>query len=240
MPDITPRNSRFRVSEAPERYWLGGDPDVSGLGDALSLLFPEGERFFIHAVRHYRNQVKDPILRKQIDAFSEQEAHHSREHIDYNQGLRVLGYDVDTMEGRLKQKLDEARKQPRRQLVVTCGLEHFTTIFAELLLREPELLDKAPKAYRELWLWHALEELEHTSVPYDVMLEVLRPLSPYKRYVYRTTIMFKVTRGMVSLLYTNYLTIVRANGGDTGLIARLRWTRKLIFSPGYLRKSLLP
>ena len=143
-------------------------------------------------------------------------------------------------EGSNKNAVAQGWWRSRSQLVVTCGLEHFTTIFAELLLREPELLDKAPKAYRELWLWHALEELEHTSVPYDVMLEVLRPLSPYKRYVYRTTIMFKVTRGMVSLLYTNYLTIVRANGGDTGLIARLRWTRKLIFSPGYLRKSLLP
>ena len=36
----------FRLDEVP-RFWFGGDPFRTRIFDALSLTFPEGERYFI-------------------------------------------------------------------------------------------------------------------------------------------------------------------------------------------------
>ncbi len=36
----------FKLDEIP-RYWFGGDPFLTRMFDALSLTFPDGERYFI-------------------------------------------------------------------------------------------------------------------------------------------------------------------------------------------------
>ncbi|MGV2481099.1 UNVERIFIED_CONTAM: metal-dependent hydrolase, partial [Salmonella enterica subsp. enterica serovar Weltevreden] len=48
------------------RYWLGGDAFKTRFFDAMSVLFPEGEKFFIACVRDYRDQIQDPELRAQV------------------------------------------------------------------------------------------------------------------------------------------------------------------------------
>jgi uncharacterized protein len=55
---------------------------------------------------------------------------------------------------------------------VTIALEHLTAIMAEGLLSDPRLSADMEESYRDLWLWHALEETEHKSVAYDVWLYV--------------------------------------------------------------------
>src|SRR3546814_7728897 len=55
--------------------------------NALSLFFPDGERFFIHAVRHYRAQIVEPQLQQAVTAFIGQEAMHGREHTECNEML---------------------------------------------------------------------------------------------------------------------------------------------------------
>ena len=59
--------------------------------NALSLLFPAGERFFMDSVRNYRDRIHDPVLRKQVLGFIGQEAMHTREHVDYNDLLQTAG-----------------------------------------------------------------------------------------------------------------------------------------------------
>ena len=39
------------------KYWLDNDPFKTRFFDAMSLLFPEGEKFFIACVRDYRDQL---------------------------------------------------------------------------------------------------------------------------------------------------------------------------------------
>jgi predicted metal-dependent hydrolase len=40
----------FHLDQAP-RFWFGGDPFRTRMFDALSLTFPDGERYFIEYVR---------------------------------------------------------------------------------------------------------------------------------------------------------------------------------------------
>lgn len=60
---ITPRNRTFDF-RVPQ-YWLSGEARaVTIFFDNLSILFPEGERFFMHAVRAHLDRVTDPKLRE--------------------------------------------------------------------------------------------------------------------------------------------------------------------------------
>ncbi len=54
---ITPRNIRFMKAPAAAATWLGGNLVATAVFNALSLTFPDGERMFMDAVRHFNAQI---------------------------------------------------------------------------------------------------------------------------------------------------------------------------------------
>ncbi|MCA3859791.1 MAG: metal-dependent hydrolase, partial [Burkholderia sp.] len=85
-PNMMPvrRDIRFALPPERARDWHVQGVPVTHFMNALSLLFPAGERFFMDSVRNYRDQIEDPELKKQVIGFIGQEAMHTREHIEYN------------------------------------------------------------------------------------------------------------------------------------------------------------
>mgnify|MGYP003452248881 FL=1 len=79
---IRPRHLDFNLPKPLPRHWHGGDAFKTHLFDSMSVLFPDGERFFIDSVRQFRDQISDPLLKEQIRGFIGQEGHHSREHLE--------------------------------------------------------------------------------------------------------------------------------------------------------------
>ena len=61
--------------------------------NALSATFPQGETFFIEAVRRFRDRA-DPKLKEQIATFIQREATHTREHVAFNRLIKGSGYDT--------------------------------------------------------------------------------------------------------------------------------------------------
>lgn len=157
--------------------WHEQGSHVSHFFNALSLLFPAGELFFMDSVRHYREQIHDPELKRQIQGFIGQEAMHSREHVRYNDLLQDAGLPAHLLDRRLRMILDFQKKHfpAAFNLAITVALEHYTAILADLLLRDPSRFGDSVEGYRQMWLWHALEETEHKSVSYDVFNSVLKP-----------------------------------------------------------------
>jgi len=49
-----------QLSPADVGTWHKQGRHVSHFFNALSVFFPEGERFFIHSLRNYRDQITDP------------------------------------------------------------------------------------------------------------------------------------------------------------------------------------
>src|SRR5215212_4723864 len=96
--EITPRDLRFHIDENGERDWFGGDPIKSAYSDGFAVMLPEGERFFIRALKARLGSIEDPDIRAGIQGLCIQEAYHAREHDAYNQALRTLGYDVEAAE----------------------------------------------------------------------------------------------------------------------------------------------
>ena len=55
-------------------------------------------------------------------------------------------------------------------LSLTAGFEHFTAMFAELALKG-NLLENGDPDLIAVFKWHCLEELNHKSVAYDVLVQ---------------------------------------------------------------------
>lgn len=153
------------------RDWYGGDPFTTTHLDALSLLFPEGERFFVDSVKQLRHLIEDPELREQVAGFIGQEAMHGKEHRAFNEMLVGHGYAAaPKVDAWLRGFLKLVRRvlPKKSQLAATCALEHFTAIMAERLLRDEQMREPMDPSVRGLWTWHALEESEHKAVAFDV------------------------------------------------------------------------
>jgi uncharacterized protein len=156
------------------RYWFGGDAFKSRYFDAMSTLFPEGERFFISCVRDFRDQVTDPQLTQDIKNFIRQEGQHGIVHTQYNERLKSQGIDVDRIENLLKTLFFKiARKvSPKAQtLAETAATEHLTAIMSEFIFTNVEVMQQADPRVRAMYAWHAIEEVEHKGVAYDVMID---------------------------------------------------------------------
>jgi predicted metal-dependent hydrolase len=86
---IVPREKLdFDLEGDIPKYWFGGDAFKTRFFDAMSTIFPEGERYFISCVRDYRDQVSDPKLLAEIKDFMRQEGQHGIVHMTYNQRLK--------------------------------------------------------------------------------------------------------------------------------------------------------
>ncbi|UCH29738.1 MAG: metal-dependent hydrolase, partial [Myxococcales bacterium] len=57
------------------------------------------------------------------------------------------------------------------RLAATVVMEHITAVMAHHALTRPEEFDPLPDSVRELLFWHAIEEIEHKSVAFDVYEE---------------------------------------------------------------------
>jgi hypothetical protein len=159
------------MEHLPHHFAADGDLISCHVISALSSVFPDGEDYFVRSVRHYRERVTDPALKRQVAGFIGQEAIHGREHRVFNDRLAELGYPTKTFEHvtRVGLHFRERTLPPISNLAATAALEHFTATLAELVLRNEEIRAlMGATAVRDLFVWHALEESEHKAVAFDV------------------------------------------------------------------------
>ncbi|MFZ5630116.1 MAG: metal-dependent hydrolase [Spirochaetota bacterium] len=147
---------------------------------AMSLVFPEGERFFIRSVKQFASQIDDSALSQDIKDFIGQEAQHGKVHETFNKA--VLGHDYDiepflrwyrtTMFDFVEQKATEILG-PKLALSITAAAEHFTATWAAHGLSSGYLEEHITNQNMlDFMQWHAVEEIEHKHVAFDVLQQV--------------------------------------------------------------------
>jgi uncharacterized protein len=170
---IVPREKlQFNLDQDIPKYWMGGDPFKSRFWDALSLIFPPGEKYFMNCVRDFRDEISDPQLLQDIKDFNRQEAQHSMVHRQDNERLRRQGVDVDRLTAYVDNLLNKRYRSQYSKgynIAVTSALEHFTSIIAHTLFDKRDVMKEADHRVRAMYAWHAIEEVEHKGVAYDVM-----------------------------------------------------------------------
>lgn len=174
LGEIRPRVMGFEFDDSIPRHWVAGAAVPTAMGNALHLIFPMGERFFVRAVKHYADRIDDPQLRAQIKGFYAQEGRHAHEHEKVFAWLERQGIGIRPFLAIYK-KIAYAgieRISPHKlRLAATAALEHYTAIMAENALKHG-LLERVHPAMREMLVWHACEEIEHKAVAYDVLQQV--------------------------------------------------------------------
>lgn len=234
---VPARDIRFDFADAQAGHWLGGDPVGTAVFNALSLTFPDGERMFMDAVRHYRDRV-DGKLAEDVRGFLAQEAIHSREHHGLNQLIDRTRYPVAEVEAAVRERVTFARSRgPMRMLLGTIALEHFTAMMADVHAANQHLFDHAHPAVERLWRWHAMEETEHKAVAFDVFMAATKDWGPLKRYMRRT-----ITMAIIGFLFTRNITnyaarLLEADGYShkdaLKAVKRYVWRSPGIFSKGW-------
>jgi predicted metal-dependent hydrolase len=227
--DIVRRDLHFAMDADIPRYWLDGDAHLTRFFDALSLMFPDGERFFIDSVRAFRAQIADDAtLNAAVGGFIGQEAMHSREHVEYNERLEQQGIGANDLMLLLRKFQDKRARTlpPLGQLAITICLEHFTAMLADQLLRHSQTMQRADPRMAEIWRWHALEETEHKGVAFDVFQRVGG--TPFQQWQRRSRAMLFVTG-----LWRGWLRLLKFLFVSPAPIARITGQWLAWFIPGY-------
>lgn len=176
LPKVRRMNFRFGEPAPMKKHYVEGDIVFSHLVSLLSGAFPPGEESFIRSVRNYSDQITDPVLKKRVAGFIGQEAMHGREHRKLNEKIVDMGYPLVRImnfdEGSRREKFVialEKRAPKIAHLAMTAAAEHYTAVLAQRVLSSPELQEiPMSEEIHHLLNWHAMEEMEHKSVAFDV------------------------------------------------------------------------
>ena len=231
--NFEPRRPDFELADALAGDWHGGSAFRTAYFNAMSLLFPLGEKFFIDSVRHYRNEVDDPQLLAEITSFQGQEAIHRQQHQKYNELIcEQRGYDLVRFEKPLRDRMAWAHRElsARRRLAGTVASEHLTAIMANDMLTHKDALDGADPKVAALWLWHGIEETEHKAVAFDVYVAVGGTVGERRQaLVMNSYFFFKDT-------FRNLCIMLKHDGKLWSLREWLDGFKYLFIKPGILRR----
>lgn len=164
------RDPGLDFDAAIPRHWLAGNAPATHFFNGMNLVFPDGERFFIRAVRDHLACIDDPELLRQVKGFAGQEGRHAHEHQRYFEVLRAQGYRIDGFLARFAafNRLATRWLPAGLRLAMTAGAEHYTATLGALGL-EQGLIREAHPTMERLIVWHATEEIEHKAVAFDVL-----------------------------------------------------------------------
>lgn len=229
---VRPRHMDFHFPDEFPKHWFNDNPYITHFLNALSSVFPEGERFFIETVRYYMDQIDDPELLKDIRGFIGQEAHHGKQHEAINAVIEKQGYPLGKFGQFVKKRLAATRDflSPEQRLGITIALEHFTAILAHQVLIDPTFTEKAPEEFKNLIVWHAIEETEHKAVAFDVYQKVCGDNKIRRTTMMRVTVFFLVH------VFSLQLVLLWKDGMPIRPIKFLEAINFLIGKPGLFRK----
>lgn len=171
MSQITVRRLNFNFSQDIEKYWLNQSAFKTHLFNSLTISVTDIEKYLILNVKKRISLIANPQLKQEAQAFIGQETQHSLQHTKFWANLRYLGYEFDTHLSWLRWILFnilERRMSTNLNLAISAGIEHLTILIAEFILEDNSLAEADPQL-KKLFEWHAVEEIEHKTVLFDVL-----------------------------------------------------------------------
>lgn len=232
---VKARNIKFGLGPDMPKYWADNDPFLTHFMNAMSVIFPPGERMFMDAVKAVRERIKNPETRADVVGFLAQEALHSREHSALNQLLHERGYPVRKLEEGLAERLRFSAKirSKRSMLAITVALEHMTALLGYKLLTQEHVRALMSEDVLPLWMWHAVEEMEHKAVAFDTYQEV------YGDYLPRAIALVTTTLGLFTTAHIFQYVLLKRDGlaHDPKLWAKGMWR---LWGPKGLLVDMLP
>jgi uncharacterized protein len=179
MPGVTTARSHAPIPRRPVRFdhpddlplvWTPMWPELSCAANAISLLMPFVEPYLVRAVRAVRDQIDEPEVRRDLDAYVAQELAHHAQHRRFNQLIVAQCPSLARVERWVARVIGWLeRRSARFSLAFAAGGE--TVAYCAARWVEPRmgtLFIGAMPQPTSLFLWHLAEEVEHKRVAYDI------------------------------------------------------------------------
>lgn len=211
VSDVAPnfRQPPFNFEGCFKEVPAGDDYFKMVVVNAFSIPLPSGEKFFIDSLKHSIKKINNDMLAKQVKIFVRQEALHRKSHIEYNKILsNERGYSLEKLESLYLLNSEYVRKNYDEKycLALTVCLEHLTASAAEAYFNNLHWLNECNPEIINFWKWHAIEELDHSAVAFDVYNEL------YNDKPYLNKVMGEVYRKFAAFLEKTILTMVIMDG----------------------------
>ena len=226
---LVERRVRLAHPDDVDPAWNRSRPELAFAVDAVSLLMPYAEPYFVRTVRRAIAEL-DPDLGATAAAFCAQEARHHAEHRRFNDRMARGCPGVARLErwmARTYGWLDRTRSL-RFNLAFAAGSETIAYSIARWADgNRRDLFDDAAPGVAALFVWHLAEEVEHKSVAFDVYQAVD---GGGVRYAAATTLSFAILAWFTVL---SVLTLMVGTGTwrSIGAWARLvRWAFSIAFA----------
>lgn len=165
-----PRRVSFAFPDDLAVAWNPANPEFSYAANAISLLMPYAEPYFIRSVRKASGDL-DGRLAERAEAFVAQEAQHHRQHRHLNDLLVAQCPGLGRLErwmARTYGWLDRTRST-NFNLAFAAASETIAFTLARWSARHlGSFFGGAEPVAATVFLWHLAEEVEHKSVAFDV------------------------------------------------------------------------
>jgi predicted metal-dependent hydrolase len=167
---IVERRVRLAHPDQVDPAWNARHPELAFAADAVSLLMPYAEPYFVRTVRRALPQLDGPLADEARD-FAAQEARHHGEHRRFNDALTTGHPALQRIEGWMARTfgwLEGTRSLPFA-LAFAAGSETIAFSIARWAdAHDDDLFDGVAPTTAALYRWHLAEEVEHKSVAFDV------------------------------------------------------------------------
>jgi len=173
MDDFPVRPLVFDVKKvkSDDLLWSRTSPWFSMFVNALGIHVPYFERYLIRAMTKAKPHIQDARLLRDVGAIIGQEAHHSKNFIEFNQELIKRYPRAAQFEAEAKEYFTErAKTDSLKQLIgYTAGYETFTFLAGAIVLQNHDKwFSDADPVVKAMWVWHQVEEVEHGAVAFEV------------------------------------------------------------------------
>jgi hypothetical protein len=171
------RRREFTWKSEPDREeaWSSSDDPRGWIFNLLSLGIGAHEARIMRTLNSVKGDLKAAVVRADVDALMAQESRHYRAHDPLNHELTTSDPEVarffSSLRGHhLEQSQGSTLESALRYLLLA---EHCFGCMGRSFLNRPEFFAGADPDLAALWIYHSIEELEHTRVTFDVIQDYL-------------------------------------------------------------------
>ena len=139
--DIKVRRVNFNFEKKNPRFYYKNNPFSTHFINALHIVFPTGERFFVNATLKHKNKIEDEKLKKQVKNFCGQEGIHSSMHERFWNILKENGnFGYDAKNDKYEDMIVVGIIDPKK--VVRVALEDAASVSGLMSTTECMIVDK--------------------------------------------------------------------------------------------------
>lgn len=176
MSNLKVRKIDFQFPDDIKLQWSPNNPYWGNCVNYASVIGPAFERYFIRTFREAMPQIHDPQVKEDAELFCQQEAQHSRHHLEH---MRMLTRKYPGLEETRQQVLASyenllATKDLKFHLAYAAGIElMFGPVARFVVDNRAALMGGSDSRIASFMLWHLVEEFEHRNSAYDVYNELI-------------------------------------------------------------------